>query len=398
MPLELRHESHTFPIDRAETGGCLPVKPCPSKHIPRTASPESSFRFETVRVDRHDKNLRREWDVIRSANHMLRSPFFSYQFIEAVDEICGGMETSFAHDGNTLAAILSFRRRRNKDAGPVGAGINDAHAMMVKPGARISFIDLLHHAGLQSFAFHAAPPDCEGIRAFEIGRTKSFLADLTVDERGYEHFLRSTSVTINRQGQKTRRLAHQQGAIRLEYDCRDAKLIEYFIELKGAQYRRTHTFNILGVDWIGKLLHRLHEDRDAQVRGLLSVLYAGDKPVAVHYGLLEGDLLHYWFPVFEPSFSYASPGTILFLEIAKEATANGVKAIDMGYGEQPYKHKLTNVVGEMSYGLVDRSQIRRTLYRARLAMRQQCKSLWFKDHMKSVVRRVLPNLDEYRYQ
>ncbi len=49
--------------------------------------------------------------------------------------------------------------------------------------------------------------------------------------------------------------------------------------------------------------------------------------------MIEGDLIHYWFPVYDTTYSYGSPGTILFLEIAKQAVDHGVKSIDFGYGE-----------------------------------------------------------------
>lgn len=397
MSLEIQSDGIASIVDRKEMESGLRDDPTFALQGQSTFRIADSVRIESIPVVHHDTQLRHEWDAIRSTNPALRSPFFSHQFIEAVDEIHGGMETAVAYVGNSLAGILPFHRRKKNCAVPIGAGINDAHALMVKPGVHIDCVALLDRLKLTSFAFHASPPDAPGVREFEVGRTKSFLADLTVDELGYEHFLCATSDSIDRQRQKTRRLQRQQGAIRLEYDCRDSGLIDYLIELKGEQYRRTHTFNILGVDWIGKLLHRLHEERDGKIRGLLSVLFAGDKPVALHYGLLEGSLLHYWFPVFEPAFAYASPGTILFLEIAREAAARGVAQIDMGYGEQKYKHKLTNVVSEMSYGIVDRNPFRRGLYRSRMAMRQGLKSLWFKEQVKSVVRRVLPNLGADRY-
>ncbi len=187
------------------------------------------------------------------------------------------------------------------------------------------------------------------------------------------------------------------GPLRLVYDCRDPQLVEYLIKLKGTQYQRTHTFDILAVGWIRQLLLNLHKVEDSPVRGLLSVLYAGDVPVSLHYGLLEGDWLHYWFPVYDQQYAYGSPGTQMFLDIAREAAARGVRAIDMGYSEQAYKYKLTNVVSEMSYGLMDSSPWRRQLHRRRLQWRQQVKGLWFKEQLKPLVRRLLPNWDGKKY-
>ncbi len=350
-------------------------------------------------VSAFDDSMVRQWEAIRASQPCYRSPFFSFDFIRAVSDVCPHVEVAIASDGERLTAVLPFVRRKNRDATPVGAGINDAHGLMTAAHAAPgTFLDFLAQCGLRSFAFHAAPPESPDILQFEMGRSRSFLADLTVDPLGYEHYLRTTSSTIDRQGQKTRRLARQVGPLKLEYDCRRPELIDYLIELKGAQYQRTHTFNILAVDWIKRLLHGLHRQNEPRVRGLLSVLFAGDTPVALHYGLLDGDLLHYWFPVYDENYSYGSPGTQMFLDIAKEATARGVRAIDMGYSEQAYKYKLTNVITEMSYGLVDNSPLRRRLHKQKLQLREQLKSLWFKDHIKPWVRKLLPNLGGRRYE
>jgi CelD/BcsL family acetyltransferase involved in cellulose biosynthesis len=338
------------------------------------------------------------WEKIRASNPCYRSPFFGYDFIDAVSRVCPQVELAVARQGERILAVLPFVRKRRLDALPVGAGVNDAHGLLADAEYPFSFTQFLNKCGLRSFAFHASPPDAPGVDRYEMGRTRSFLADLTVDPQGYEHYLRKTSSTIDRQGQKSRRLAREVGQLRLDYDCRDSQLIDYLIELKGLQYQRTHTFNILSVDWIRKLLIQLHAFEHPRVRGLLSVLFAGDVPVALHYGLLDGDLLHYWFPVYDERYAYGSPGTQMFLDIARQAAAGGVRAIDMGYGEQAYKYKLTNVITEMSYGLTDPSPLRRHLHRQRLNVRQQLKGLWFKNAIKPIVRKIMPNFGGNRYQ
>lgn len=356
------------------------------------------YSYGVVPVTACDELIVRDWEEIRSGRNIYRSPFFSFEFIQSVSQVCPNVEVAIAYQSGRAVAILPFVRRNRVDAAPVGAGINDSHGLLCGESFPISFTDFLQACGLRSFQFHAAPPDSPGIDRYEIGRSRSFLADLTVDPLGYEHYLRSTSSTIDRQGQKSRRLAREVGPLRLVYDCRDQGLIDYLIQLKGAQYRRTHTFDILAVSWIKQLLYQLHANAPPRVRGLLSVLYAGDRPVALHYGLLDGDLLHYWFPVYDEDYAFGSPGTQMFLDIAREAAAHGIKSIDMGYSEQAYKYKLTNVITEMSYGLIDANSMRRQVFRYRTNWRQQLKGLWFKDQIKPLVRRILPNLGGKRYQ
>jgi len=344
-----------------------------------------------------DAVLRRDWDRIRASSPAFRSPFFSHAFVDAVGRVAPNNETIVARQGGNLVGVLPFHRTLNGVAQPVALGVNDAHGMLAASDAGVQSADLLHASGMRSFLFHAAPTELPDSQRYEAGRTRAFLADLTVDPRGYEHYLKHNRETIDRQGQKTRKLIRSKGPLRLEYDCRNPKMLDYLIELKGQQYRRTRIYDILSVDWIQRLLHDLLRNTDSPVRGLLSVLYAGDDPVAMHFGMLEGDWIHYWFPVYDMRYSYGSPGTVLFLEIAKQAADNGVRAIDFGYGELPYKYKVTNVVTEMSFGLIDRSPLRRAAYRTGIAVLTQAKKPWIKARLKPIMRLLLPNFGAHRY-
>lgn len=330
------------------------------------------------------------WSRARSQQAVYRSPFFAVEFTESVARTAETeVNVVTVRRAGQLTALLPIQVNGHI-AKPAGLGINDAHGLITHPSESISVVDVVTAAGLRSYEFHAAPPELPGSQRYEAGRTRSFLADLRVDPLGYEHYLREHSTTIDRQGQKTRRMIRQEGALRFEFDCRKRNLLDMLIDWKCEQYQRTHTYNILGVPWIQQLIHDLHTRSRSGLHGILNVLYAGETPVAMHYGMLEGDLLHYWFPVFDPKYGYGSPGTQLFLEVVKQCESLGVQKIDMGYGEQRYKHKLTNVVTEMSYGLADSSSLRRKLYAGKLSTRARLKKLPGRETIKPLARRLLP--------
>ncbi len=354
--------------------------------------------IDCVPVRDFDSCLRSEWDVIRGSSPAFRSPFFSHTFIDAVGRVSPNNETAVARQAGKVIGLLPFQRSKNGLAHPVALGVNDAHGLLATSDAEVETTDLLRAVGMKSFLFHAAPTALPDIKRYEAGRTRAFLADLTVDPRGYEYYLKNNRDTIDRQGQKTRKLIRTKGPLRLDLDCRDPKMLDHLIELKGQQYRRTQIYDILSVNWIQRLLHDLLRNNEAPVRGLLSVLYAGDDPVAMHFGMLEGNLLHYWFPVYDNQYSYGSPGTVLFLEIAKQAVDQGVRSIDFGYGELPYKYKVCNVVSEMSFGLIDRSPFRRAAYRTGVAVLAQIKKPWIKERLKPLIRVLMPNFGEHRYR
>ncbi|MCA9194124.1 MAG: GNAT family N-acetyltransferase [Planctomycetales bacterium] len=333
--------------------------------------------------------FRSELTSIRSSRSAYRSPFFSPEFITAVDSIAGDVELGLVEQNGQVLAWLPFQRR-SKIGRPVGGGINDAHGVISAPDVEFSIYELLKACGLQAYPFHAAPPFESVHRQFELGRSNSFLADLTVDPSGYEAYLRKTSTTIDRQGQKTRRLVRELGALHFEFDCRDELMMHKLIDLKRSQYQETHTFDIFSVSWIRQLLFHLWHSQ-ASTRGILSVLYAGTAPLALHFGIIEGNWLHYWFPVYDPAFAHGSPGTQLFLDVAREATERGYVAIDMGYGEQLYKRKLTNVVTEMSWGMISPEAWRRSLHKTQVNWSRHMKGTWLRNNLKPLARRIMPN-------
>ncbi len=365
---------------------------------PEPGGRSDSTRFDLVAAADIDAALKSQWKFIRQTNCIYQSPFFSPEFIVAASDLLPNVEVGLATQGERLVAIFPFQRCRRSTARPVGLGINDAHGLVALPNARLSLREMMHECKVKSFPFHAAPRETSDIAEFQIGATRSYLADLTVDPLGYENYLRNRSHTIDKQAQKTRRMIRELGPLRFEFDCRDSAMLQHLFDLKCEQYKRTHIFNILGVPWIRQLLTSLHQRPAPGLRGILNVLYAGEKPVALHYGMLEGNLLHYWFPVFDPKVSFGSPGTQLFLEVAREAAARGVTAIDMGYGEQPYKTKLTNVITEMCYGLVDENPFRRRWYEQKKSFSERLSRLQFKEAIKPWARRLLPSFGRGVYQ
>ena len=70
------------------------------------------------------------------------------------------------------------------------------------------------------------------------------------------------------------------------------------------------------------------------------MLYAGDEPVAGHFGLAYGGVLAHWFPAYDPRYSKYSPGLLQLLEMTKDAPGLGIRSIDLGKGEARYKQDM----------------------------------------------------------
>ena len=72
---------------------------------------------------------------------------------------------------------------------------------------------------------------------------------------------------------------------------------------KSDQYRRTSHVDRFERPWLVGLFEALLATRGDYAGGLLSVLYAGDQPVAAQFGLRTGNLLVGWFTGYDARFA-----------------------------------------------------------------------------------------------
>ncbi len=352
------------------------------------------------------EDQRAAWRRLRWTRGEYATPFFSLAFTEAVEWSRGDVRVAVLSRGGQPIGFFPFHRV-NGVAVPVGRYFNDAHNVIASPETTVDWLELLERCDVKAFDFHAlvaADPRNPLERGF--GTVQSFSARLGDDSAAFLDQLGQQHRTIRRQSQKSRKLSREVGKITLEFDCRDDALLAQTIQWKRNQYRRTHILDLFSPDWTRRLMQRLHEvppggappggapqegGAPGGVRGLLSVLRAGDQIVAAHYGLLESEMLHYWFPCYDPAFAIYSPGTALFTEMVREASHYGLRFIDMGYGEQPYKRKQTDVTTTVTFGCISRS----SFYRQRRLLEHHTvmalKKIPLKEPLKKVMRMLRPH-------
>ena len=73
------------------------------------------------------------------------------------------------------------------------------------------------------------------------------------------------------------------------------------------------------------------------------ILYLGDKPVAFWKGILYGECLQGDHVGYDPAWSKLSPGIFLFLNMIEDLRKDGVKTVDLGFGDTQFKKDLGNL-------------------------------------------------------
>jgi CelD/BcsL family acetyltransferase involved in cellulose biosynthesis len=96
----------------------------------------------------------------------------------------------------------------------------------------------------------------------------------------------------------------------------------------------------------------LTQTNEPDFGGLLTVLRAGNQPVALHLGLRSRTVWHYWTTAYEIAFARYSPGLVMLVEMIKSAESMGFKAIDLGKGDLRYKRRLRNFEVPLAEGTV----------------------------------------------
>jgi CelD/BcsL family acetyltransferase involved in cellulose biosynthesis len=74
--------------------------------------------------------------------------------------------------------------------------------------------------------------------------------------------------------------------------------------------------------------------------GALSVLYAGEQPVAAQFGLRAGSVIVGWFTGYDASYAKYSPGLIQLMRLAEGVATTGATTIHMGKGAAKYTHRV----------------------------------------------------------
>jgi CelD/BcsL family acetyltransferase involved in cellulose biosynthesis len=286
------------------------------------------MRVELVRVDELDASSAQRWDAIRRAERSLASPFYSLDFARVVAsqravrvaliEVDGELVGFWAHEPNRLGMAV-----------PLAWPLSDHHGPVVRSGLRLPVRELMRRCKMLGFRFSALPAQQQLFAEFHAGCAGSPIVYLD-------------RVALSNQSRKRNALRRAVGEPRFEADCRDARVLDRLIGWKRGQLERTRVDDFTSLPGTVELLHALHRYRGDELRGRLSVLWAGETPVAAHFGPTSPRVWHWWFPAYDPQFARHSPGLLMLHELLRAAHSEGAEWLDFGTGEEPFKWRLAH--------------------------------------------------------
>ncbi|WP_244204400.1 GNAT family N-acetyltransferase [Streptomyces africanus] len=281
------------------------------------------------------------WRALRAASKTPRNPFMEPEFTAAVGLVRPQARVAVVYEGPDPVGFLPHERGPLGQGRAIGLGVSDAQGAILRPGLRLDTGELLRGCALSSFAFDNLEAEQRLFVRYAAEEHATYVIDVEKGYETYESVLRAQSPKFLKTTlAKERRLGRQVGELRFVFDEREPAALRTLMEWKSAQYRRTGRRDRFAQEWITRLVGRLAETRAPECTGTLSVLYAGRRPLAAHFGLRSASVLACWFPAYDPEFAKYSPGLVLHLRMAEAAAAEGIGMLDLGRGAAEYKDAL----------------------------------------------------------
>lgn len=305
--------------------------------------------------------LLERWSLLQESNPDLCSPCFRPEFTQIVGAVRDDAMVAVVDDGE---AFFPFHKERaSMGVGrPIGGNLSDFHGVVADPAYNWSAIEIVRRAGLAGWEFDHAPASQVGLGPWARKTAESPRIELSGWAGAASKKLRGDA------DNRRRKLARDIGEVEFEFDCRDPKVFEQCMRWKSEQYARTGMKDIMQTPWVWRVLSGIRDRSDRELAGVLSVLRAGGRPVAAHFGMRSHGTFHYWFPAYDQEMSTYSPGTLLLLAIGDAAVERGFASIDLGKGGALYKQRLANASTPLIEGLVVSDRLTAVLRDSRKSM------------------------------
>jgi CelD/BcsL family acetyltransferase involved in cellulose biosynthesis len=284
----------------------------------------------------------------------LANPFLSPEFAMAVGGFRPDARVAILTEGQSVTGFFPFERRRLGCGVPICGWLTPCQGVIHAPGAEWDPQDLLRGCRISAWRFDCLIADQQPFKSYHSVIAPSPMIDLSGGFEAYYAKLRVKSPRFCRElARRTRKIERELGELRVVADSRDVNVLRTLMAWKSERYRQTSHVDRFEQPWLAELLHILLTTRSAQLSGMLSALYAGDRLVAAQFGLRAGTLLVGWFTGYETSLRRYSPGLIHIKELAEEMAVAGVRVIDMGGGvKNYYKETLKSYDGFVAQGVV----------------------------------------------
>ena len=287
---------------------------------------------------------REAWRALQCADPRLASPYFSLEYVEAVAAVRSDVRVIVRARCGAPQAFLPVQLDPLGHARPVGGPLSDHHGVIGPVSGPAQLTDMLRRAGVGVFDFHGALGFQNAFQNRGFTVDGSWVIDLS---DGYDAWRsrrkKPGGNTLRTILVSERKLSERRGNVEFRLEDDDPALFEALFAWKSEQYRQAGYFDVFSTDWTRRLLAVLmNVPEPSGARGVVSSLRVDGALAAVHFGMLGGGVLHYWFPAYAPEFQKDGAGNALLVRILQNAGVLGVREVHLGPGAYRYKASLSD--------------------------------------------------------
>ncbi|SDQ32658.1 GNAT family N-acetyltransferase [Thermostaphylospora chromogena] len=295
------------------------------------------------------------WRELQKASPSLDNAFLSVEFTLTMGRLRDYVRVAVIEDDDTVVGFFPYERHGFGVGKPLGGFLTTCHGLISVPELKIDARELLRACKLNVIDFDHLVAGQPTFAPYESDVRPAPIMDLSSGFDAYIEQVRANSPkNFKTVRYKERKLGREQGAVRFEWNSLDPATMRTLLAWKSDQYRRTGRVDRFAQPWIVELVEQCHAMQTDDFAGVLTMLYAGDVPVAGHFGLRTATSLVGWFPAYDPEYARYSPGIMHHLHMAEHAAKAGLRTVDMGKGGKEYKDWLKSGVLLVAEGRIAR--------------------------------------------
>lgn len=349
------------------------------------------MNIEVIRPEQLTAELNTLWMAWQRENSHYHSPFLSPDYVRAVGQVREDVRIAVIERDKQVVGFFPFQQRSRRAAVPVGGTLSDRQAVILSPDITIDARQLVQGCGLAAFDFSQFITSHASFLTQHCELHESVYIDIS---QGFSHYCSARSAAgsnvIKTIAYKQRRAAREYGPVRCDAQTHDQDVLRQLVTWKSQQYLRTGAVDVFAFGWTVELLQNLLSEPPATLRPVLSALYYADTLVAVQLSLQWQDVLHHWFPAYDPSHARLSPGMGLMYELLQRADSLGFRRVDLGKNNLPYKSSLGTDYFSVAKGSIATTPVARA-WRSGVYGLRRCRSIgWMKRPYEIAGRYVRP--------
>lgn len=279
------------------------------------------------------------WEQLLADSPVCKNPNLSPWFAMALAPH-RPTQVGMVWDHARLLAVLPFHVLDDGVCEALALGVSDHHGPLFHSDWYLPYLEIYRLLGIREYRFDHlhAHPQIEGVTL-----QSSHLVNLAKGEEAYRKELRNRGSRLwSRMQYQVRKLAREVATVTFVPELQSHELLDLLISWKSRQFRRTQTRDDFDQVWNRPFLHELLRTQERSCTGLLSGVFAGGKPLALHMGTCSPQVLQTCYTAYDPEYASYSPGALLSFFKVGYCLNEGIPLIDLGKGDEAYKQRWAN--------------------------------------------------------